>query len=45
MFFAGSAATATITGTITLNSFKKTAAASTDLFLDLNKVFTITDSY
>ena len=45
IFFAGSAATATVTGTITLNSFKKTAAASTDLFLDLNKVFTITDSY
>ena len=45
MFFAGSAATATVTGTITINSFKKTAAASTDLFLDLNKVFTITDSY
>ena len=45
IFFAGSAATATVTGTITLNSFKKTAAASTDLFLDLNKVITITDSY
>ena len=45
IFFAGSAATATVTGTITLNSFKKPAAASTDLFLDLNKVFTITDSY
>ena len=44
IFFAGSASTATVTGTITLTDFKKTAT-DTVLYLDLNKVFTITDSY